>query len=148
MHVQQDATIIVRVNNWRVTDGICATGDARFDLTQRDLVADHYCGFDTGAACALQVHGRCAYRQTGVNDAFSRQVPVFRVLDDGAERYFTKRLTFQIITVYQTVQCCGHEILVGIFPISRMRSAKWNSGSTDYCYFYGSSIVQHVRLRS
>jgi len=53
MDLHKYLAISIRVNDGRIANRVSATRDARFDLSEGDLVRDQNCGLQAGAASAL-----------------------------------------------------------------------------------------------
>ena len=82
--VEQDVAEFVAEYDRRVADGIGAAGDAAVNLSKGDLVGDQDRRFDAGAAGALQVHAGSSQGQARIDHALAGEIPVARMLDDGA----------------------------------------------------------------
>ena len=143
---QEDPAVIVGVYDRRVADRVRSARDAGLDLPERNLVADVDCGFDAGAAGALHVDAGRAQRQARTDDAFTCQVPVARVFDDGAERHVAQRLPAQVVLVDERLECGGHHVLVGTIGVNRMGATKRYADTADHRHPPCPSIVQHRRL--
>ena len=83
------------------------------DLTEGDLVGHVDRGLQAGAACLLDVCGRCHRRQLGPEDRFPGQVEVAGVLEDGAGDNLADDLTLESEPGDQAVDRGGQHVLVG-----------------------------------
>ncbi len=146
VHVEQHAAIRIRVDDRRIADRVGAAGDAGLDLAKGDLVRDLDGGFDAGAAGALQVVGRGPNRKPRFDDALACEIPVTGVLDDGAEGDFPECLSLEVQLVDETVECTGHQVLVGQSAVHRVRATKRNACPAYYSDSNGVSVMQHALI--
>jgi hypothetical protein len=120
MHVQQDVAEFVAKHDRRVADGIGAAGDPAVYLAQCDLVGDQDCCFNARAAGALQVHAGRAQRESRVDHALAREIPVARMLDNRTQGDVAHSLAAQIQLRDEPLQGRGHEVLVGALSVYGM----------------------------
>ena len=144
---QKNRAVLIRINNWRVTDGVRTSCNSSLNLPKSNLVGDMNGSFNTGPASPLHVYPWRADRKAGVDDALARQVPVAGVFDDGTQCDVTQRLPFEIIFSNQTTKNLAHHVLIGAICVDRMRTAKWNSYAANDGDPGRKSIIQHSDLQ-
>jgi hypothetical protein len=120
-----------RIDDRRVARRIDARGDSRVDLAERDFVADRQSRFETGAAGALQVHAGRLRGQAAAEHRFAREVPLARVLHDGARRDVAQTSSLQPESFHDCAQRRGEHFLIADIGINAIAAGKWNARPTD-----------------
>src|SRR5204862_3725934 len=91
--VTHDVRKRLAVDDRSVAGGIDAAGDCRFDFAAGDALRELHRRGQTGAAGALHiVRGRLRMK-AGALCCFTREIPVARMLDDGAGGNFSQLFT-------------------------------------------------------
>ena len=116
------------VDDGRIADRVDAGGDRTVDLSERDFVSQHDRGFEARAAGPLQVEPGGFRGETRAEHGFARQVPLARMLHDGARRHVVDPLAIQSISVDDAAQDLRQHLLV---PYRRIRAVTAGEGNTD-----------------
>ena len=107
------------VDDGRIADRVDAGGDRTVDLSKRDFVSQHDRGFEARAAGPLQVEPGGFRGETRAEHGFAGQVPLARMLHDGARRHVVDPLAIQSISVDDTAQDLRQHLLIPYLPHTR-----------------------------
>jgi hypothetical protein len=103
--LEDDLLKFAPVDYGHVACGVGATGNSGIDFTECDAVRELNYGGETRATRALYVIRRCVRIKPATKCRLTRKVPIARMLDDSARRYFSENLAPQIALAYQRRHC-------------------------------------------
>ncbi len=115
----------------RVGGRVGATGDARVDLPEGDLVGDEDRRLEPGAAGLLHVVGGRLGGEPGAEHALAGQVAVARVLEHGAAGDLADRLAAERVALDQPVERRRQHVLVGGARVDRVGAREGNPVAAD-----------------